>query len=245
MLTEVELERYARQVMLFGKDGQERLKKARVFIAGAGGLGCPVALYLAAAGVGYLRIADKDLVERSNLNRQVLHWEQDIGKEKVMSVEDKLLAINPHIEIEALCQVIDQTNVSELVGDADLIVDAMDNYPTRYLLNRTAHEKNIPLIHGAIRGFDGQATTVIPGKSACLSCIFPCAPPTEVFPVVGVTPGIIGMIQANEVIKYLVGAGKLLTDRLLIWNGLLAEMDTLRFSRRCDCEVCGHGSADV
>ena len=127
MLTEVELERYSRQVMLFGKDSQERLKKSRVFIAGAGGLGCPVALYLAAAGVGYLRIVDKDIVERSNLNRQVLHWEQDVGKEKVISVEEKLLAINPHIEIEALCQVIDQTNVSELVGDADLIVDAMDN----------------------------------------------------------------------------------------------------------------------
>jgi adenylyltransferase/sulfurtransferase len=244
MLTEVELERYARQVMLFGEDGQGRLKKARVFIAGAGGLGCPVALYLAAAGVGHLTIVDKDLVERSNLNRQVLHWEQDIGKEKVISVEEKLLAINPHIEIEALCQVIDQTSVSELVGDADLIVDAMDNYPTRYLLNRTAHEKSIPLVHGAIRGFDGQATTVIPGKSACLSCIFPCVPPAEVFPAVGVTPGIIGMIQANEVIKYLVGAGNLLTDKLLVWNGLSSEMETLRFSKRCDCEVCGQGSLD-
>jgi adenylyltransferase/sulfurtransferase len=240
MLSEVELERYARQVMLFGQEGQERLKKARVFIAGAGGLGCPVALYLAVAGVGHMRVVDKDIAERSNLNRQVLHWEQDIGKEKVVSVEEKLRTVNPHIEINALCQVIDGSNVSELVGDADLIVDAMDNYAARYLLNRTAHEKGIPLFHGAIRGFDGQATTVIPGKSACLSCIFPCAPPAEVFPVVGVTPGIIGMIQANEVIKYLLGVGDLLTDRLLVWNGLAAEMETLRFGKRCDCEICGH-----
>lgn len=244
MLSESELERYARQVMLFGEEGQLRLKEARVFIAGAGGLGCPVALYLAAAGVGHIRIVDKDVAERSNLNRQVLHWEQDIGKVKVVSVEEKLRAINSHIEVEAMCQVIDESNVSSLVGDADLIVDAMDNYPARYLLNRTAHEKSIPLIHGAIRGFDGQATTVIPGKSACLSCIFPCVPPAEVFPVVGVTPGIIGMIQANEVIKYLVGAGDLLTDRLLVWNGLSSEMETLRFSKRCDCEVCGQGSLD-
>lgn len=245
MLSEHELERYARQIMLFGEEGQLKLKQARVFIAGAGGLGCPVALYLAAAGVGHLRIVDKDVAERSNLNRQVLHWEGDIGKEKVVSVEEKLFAVNPHISIETFCKVIDGSNVSELVGDADLIVDAMDNYPTRYLLNRTAHEKGIPLIHGAIRGFDGQATTVIPGKSACLSCIFPCEPPSEVFPVVGVTPGIIGMIQANEVIKYLTGAGDLLTDRLLVWNGMSSEMETLRFGKRCDCEICGNAAGKM
>ncbi|WP_406660980.1 HesA/MoeB/ThiF family protein [Methanolobus sp. ZRKC3] len=239
MLSEDELERYARQIMLFGEDGQKHLKDARIFIAGAGGLGCPVALYLAVAGVGHLRIADRDYVEQTNLNRQVLHWEPDIGREKVSSVADKLQAVNPHIDVETVHLTIDESNVRELVGDADLIVDAMDNYPIRYLLNQVAYEKGIPLIHGAIRGFDGQAMTIIPGESACFNCVFPTAPPTEVFPVVGVTPGIIAMIQANEVIKYLLGKGKLLANRLLIWNGLSSEMESMRISKRPDCKVCG------
>ncbi|WP_094228101.1 HesA/MoeB/ThiF family protein [Methanolobus psychrotolerans] len=239
MLSKEELERYSRQIMLFGEEGQERLKDARVFIAGAGGLGCPIALYLAAAGVGHLRIADRDCVELTNLNRQILHWEADIGREKVLSVEAKIRAVNPHIGIETFHVTIDESNVMELIGDADLIVDAMDNYPVRYLLNQVAHEKNIPLIHGAIRGFDGQAMTIIPGKSACFNCVFPSPPPSEVFPVVGVTPGIIAMIQANEVIKYLLGIGELLMNRLLIWNGLCSEMEYMKVSARHDCKVCG------
>jgi adenylyltransferase/sulfurtransferase len=240
MLDNAELERYSRQIMLFGEKGQQRLKDARVFIAGAGGLGCPVALYLAAAGVGHLRIADHDVVERTNLNRQVLHWENDIGREKVLSVKEKLESVNPYIDVQAFHLTIDDSNVCELIGDSRLIVDAMDNYAVRYLLNRVAHEKGIPLIHGAIRGFDGQAMTIIPGKSACFNCVFPTAPPTEVFPVVGVTPGIIAMVQANEVIKYLLGKGELLTGRLLIWNGLCSEMEYLQVSRRQDCQVCGN-----
>jgi adenylyltransferase/sulfurtransferase len=242
MLNKDELERYSRQLMLFGEEGQERLKDASVFIAGAGGLGCPVALYLAVAGVGHLRIADRDTVEKTNLNRQVLHWENDIGREKVLSVSDKLREINPHIEAEAFHVTIDKSNIRELVGDADLIIDAMDNYPVRYLLNQVAHEKGIPLIHGAIRGFDGQALTIIPGKSACFNCVFPSPTPTEVFPVLGVTPGIIAMIQVNEAIKYLLKKGDLLTDRLLIWNGLSSEMEYMKVSRRPDCNICGTGS---
>lgn len=238
MLSEQELERYSRQIMLFGEEGQKSLKDARVFIAGAGGLGCPIALYLAVAGVGHLRLVDKDVVDRSNLNRQVLHWEPDIGKEKVLSVEEKLCSINPHIDVEVFTRTIDESNISEFTADADVIVDAMDNYATRYLLNQQAHGRGIPLIHGAVRGFDGQATTIIPGKTACLNCLFPSAPPNEVFPIVGVTAGIIAMVQANEVVKYLVGTGELLTGRLLIWNGLSAEMEYLNFNKRCDCEVC-------
>lgn len=114
----------------------------------------------------------------------------------------------------------------------------MDNYPVRYLLNQVAHEKGIPLVHGAIRGFDGQAMTIVPGESACFNCVFPSPPPTEVFPVVGVTPGIIAMIQVNEAIKYLLGTGELLTNRLLIWNGLCSEMEYMRVSKRCDCKIC-------
>lgn len=239
MLSKEELERYNRQIMLFGEDGQKRLKDAKVFIAGAGGLGCPIALYLAVAGVGKLRIADRDSVELSNLNRQVLHWETDVGRAKVSSVGDKLQEANPHIDVKTFHLTIDESNIRELVGDVDIIVDAMDNYSVRYLLNQVAHEKGIPLIHGAISGFDGQAMTIIPGESACFNCVFPSPPPTEVFPVVGVTPGIIAMIQVNEVIKYLVGTGSLLTNRLLIWNGLYSEMETLKVSRRPDCSVCG------
>ncbi|WP_321430598.1 HesA/MoeB/ThiF family protein [uncultured Methanolobus sp.] len=246
MLSDNELERYSRQIMLFGEDGQKRLNDATVFVAGAGGLGCPVALYLAVAGIGHLRIADKDIVEKTNLNRQILHWERDVGKEKVTSVEEKIRQINPHIEIQTFHLTIDESNIMELVDDADIIVDAMDNYPIRYLLNKVAHEKGIPLVHGAIRGFDGQAMTIIPGESACFNCVFPSEPPSEPFPVVGVTPGIIAMIQANEVIKYLLGEGKLLTDRLLIWDGLSSEMEYLRVAKRQDCKICGTdaGSAD-
>jgi adenylyltransferase/sulfurtransferase len=246
MLSDNELERYSRQIMLFGEDGQKRLSDATVFVAGAGGLGCPIALYLAVAGIGHLRIADKDVVEQTNLNRQILHWERDVGKEKVTSAEEKLRQINPHIEIQTFHITIDESNIMELVADADIIVDAMDNYELRYLLNKVAHEKGIPLVHGAIRGFDGQAMTIIPGESACFNCVFPSEPPSETFPVLGVTPGIIAMIQVNEVIKYLLGEGKLLTDRLLIWDGLSSEMEYMRVVKRQDCKICGNdaGSAD-
>lgn len=239
MLSEDELERYARQIMLFGEDGQKKLKRAKVFIAGVGGLGCPVALYLAVAGIGSIKLVDKDVVDSSNLNRQVLHWEEDVGKEKVVSAEEKLRAINSDILIEAIYTTIDESNVSDLVGDADLIVDAMDNYSVRYLLNIVAHKKKIPLFHGAISGFDGQLTTIIPGETACMNCIFPSPPDNAVFPVVGVTAGVVAMMQANEVIKYLLGIGKLLTNKLLIWDGLFTEAESLRLSKRDDCIVCG------
>lgn len=239
MLTVRERERYARQILLFGEEGQERLKKAKVFIAGAGGLGCPIALYLAVAGVGEILLVDRDTVDRTNLNRQVLHWESDIGELKARSAEAKLREANPDIRVEALAATIDEANVRDLIAGADLIVDAMDNFPTRYLLNREALRSGIPLLHGAVRGFDGQATTIIPGRTACLECIFPEAPPGEVFPVVGTTPGIIGLIQANEAIKYVTGAGDLLSGRLLLWDGLSAKLETFAVERRLECPACG------
>jgi len=239
MLTERERERYARQILLFGEEGQERLKQAKVFIAGAGGLGCPVALYLAVAGVGEIRLVDRDTVDRTNLNRQVLHWESDIGRLKARSAEEKLREANPDIRVEALAATINEANVHDLVAGADLIVDAMDNFPTRYLLNREALRAGVPLIHGAIRGFDGQVATIVPGRTACLECIFPEAPPAEVFPVVGTTPGIVGLIQANEAIKYITGTGDLLADRLLLWDGLSATLETFAVERRPGCPACG------
>ena len=239
MFSERERERYKRQVMLFGEDGQERLKKAEIFIAGAGGLGSPIAIYLAVAGVGTITIVDMDTVDQSNLNRQILHYDRDIGKKKTVSAEEKLTAINPDITIRAIDCRIDETNAADLVGNADGIVDAMDNYPTRYLLNDIAIAKNIPLFHGAIRGFYGQATTIIPGKTPCLKCIFPKAPPKEVFPVVGVTPGVIGTVQATEVLKYLLKSGDLLTSRLFIWDGLLARGEEIYTERIPCCPACG------
>ncbi|MCK9277008.1 MAG: HesA/MoeB/ThiF family protein [Methanoculleus sp.] len=239
MLLERERERYARQMLLFGEEGQERLKKAKVFIAGAGGLGCPIALYLAAAGIGEILLVDRDTVDRTNLNRQVLHWERDIGELKARSAEAKLREVNPDIRVNAFATTINEANVRDLVGDADLIVDALDNFPTRYLLNREALRSGIPLLHGGIRGFDGQVTTVIPGRTACLECIFPEAPPGEVFPVVGTTAGIIGVIQANEAIKYITGTGDLLLNRLLLWDGLATTFETYAVERRPECPACG------
>lgn len=239
MFSEREIERYRRQMMLFGEDGQERLKKAHIFIAGAGGLGSPVSIYLAVAGVGTITIVDMDVVDGTNLNRQILHYERDIGRKKTASAEEKLRELNPDIIINAIDMKIDASNAKKVVGNADGIVDAMDNYPTRYLLNDVAIVKQIPFFHGGIRGFYGQATTIIPGTTPCLKCIFPKAPPSEEFPVIGVTAGIIGTIQSNEVIKYLTRTGDLLTNRLFIWDGMQAHAEEICIERNPSCEACG------
>ncbi len=242
MLTKKELERYDRQILIpgFGKEGQAKLKKAKVFIAGAGGLGSPAAIYLAAVGVGTLRIADHDNVELSNLNRQILHWEKDVAREKANSAAEKLIKLNPNIRVVTISDTITETNATDLIGDADLIVDAMDNLPTRYLLNQTAVAKNIPFIHGAVYGFEGRAMTTIPGKSACLNCLYHGATiPKTKFPVIGVTPAVIGCIQATEVIKCLTGLGELLTNRLLNYDGLTMKFTELKINRDPNCIICG------
>jgi adenylyltransferase/sulfurtransferase len=239
-LTSHELERYDRQIRIaeIGKAGQEKLKKARVFIAGAGGLGSPISIYLAAAGVGAIRIVDRDRVEVSNLNRQVLHWNEDIGRAKADSACAKLTRLNPVIRTEAICDNITPENVGQLVAGFDLIVDAMDNLPTRYLLNKTAIEKNIPFFHGAIRGFEGRAMTVIPGKTACLRCMHRGPIPEETFPVIGVTPAVIGSIQATEVIKWIVGIGALLENRMLVYDGLTMRFTEFRIQKNPGCDHC-------
>jgi len=242
MLTREERERYDRQILIygFGEEGQEKLKNARVFIAGAGGLGSPAAVYLAAAGIGTLRIVDHDTVDLSNLNRQILHWDENIGGPKAESAGAKLRRLNPDIAVEAVAETITADNAAELIGDCDLIVDAMDNLPTRYLLNKTAIEKNIPFFHGAVYGFEGRAMTVIPGKSACLNCLYHGAEiPQEKFPVVGVAPAVIGCIQATEVIKYITGLGDLLTGRLLNYDGLRMTFSEFTVTRDPDCTHCG------
>jgi adenylyltransferase/sulfurtransferase len=222
----------------FGEAGQEKLKQAKVFIAGAGGLGSSVSIYLAVAGVGQIRIVDRDVVELSNLNRQILHWDKDVAKGKAESAGEKLRQMNSDIKIEVIAQNITEDNVLELVGDCHLIVDAMDNFPTRYLLNKAALRKNIPFFHGSVHGLDGMASTIIPRETACLRCIFPEPPPVATFPVVGVTPGIIGCVEATEVIKNILGIGELLKNKLLVWDGLSAKFSELIVKKDPRCRDC-------
>ena len=226
-------------IMGVGEEGQEKLKKAKVFIAGAGGLGSVTATYLAAAGVGVIRVVDHDRVELSNLNRQVLHWDEDIGKKKVDSAVEKLKRLNLRVKVEAIEEMITEVNISQLVDGFDLIVDAMDNLPARYLLNKVAIERNIPFFHGAVHGFEGRAMTIIPGETACLRCVYRGAIIEGKFPVIGVTPGVIGCIQATEAIKCIVGIGQLLTNRLLIYDGLNMKFTEFSVKRDPNCEHCG------
>ncbi len=241
ILTKDELKRYQRQITIFGEEGQGKLKKAKVFIAGAGGLGCSIAMYLTVAGIGKLRIVDNDIVALENLNRQILHWDSDIGKKKSESAKGKLRKMNPDVDVEVISETINKGNIDGLVGDFDMIVDAMDNFAARYVLNKAALRKKIPFFHGAVDGFYGQVTTIIPGRTACLRCIFPEPPPITVPPVVGVTPGLIGCIQATEIIKYTLGIGSLLENRLLMWDGLNGKIDELPLERNPRCEDCGQG----
>jgi adenylyltransferase/sulfurtransferase len=240
-LTPDELERYDRQIMIndIGAEGQKKLKNAKVFVAGAGGLGSPVSIYLAAAGVGTLRIVDHDRVDLSNLNRQILHWDEDIGRLKVESAESKLKKLNPNVRLESLTETIAEDNISEMIEGFDLIVDAMDNLDTRYLLNRAAIERSIPFFHGAVSGLEGRVMTILPGKTACLRCLYRGPVPNEKFPVIGVTPAIIASIQATEVIKYIVGMGELMTDSLFIYDGLTMSFDKFIVKRNPECDHCG------
>jgi molybdopterin/thiamine biosynthesis adenylyltransferase len=238
MLSDAEKKRYSRQIRLFGEDGQERLLRTSVFIAGAGGLGSVISFYMAAAGFGKIRIVDCDTVELSNLNRQILHGNADVGRAKAKSAYETLTGINPEIEVEALVETISEENIDQLLQGCDIIMDAMDNFPVRYLLNRAALQKKVPLFHGAISGYQGQATTIIPGKTACLACIFPRAPPASIFPALGSTCGVIGSIQVTEAVKYVTGSGQLLENRLLLWDGLNGCLDEMAYERNSACQEC-------
>lgn len=242
IINEEELNRYIRQFSLIGREGQDKLKRAKILIAGAGGLGSPIATYLALAGIGRIVVVDDDIVSVSNLNRQTLHWSSDVGREKITSAQEKIRAMNPYVEVETISCKIEEDNVTGIVGDADLIVDALDNFPARYFLNSVAVKRHIPFFHGAVRGFHGQVMTVIPHQTACLRCVFPQTPPAEISPVIGVTPGVIGSIQATEVIKYLTGKGELLTNRLLLWDGLSGKMNFLQVKRNPFCPDCRQGN---
>jgi adenylyltransferase/sulfurtransferase len=240
VLTPDELQRYQRQIMVqgFGEEGQQKLKKARVLVAGAGGLGSPASIYLAAAGIGNLRIVDSDKVDLSNLNRQILHWTSDIGQPKVDSAGNKLRQLNPEINIETMKTVITGENINDLVAGCDLILDAVDNMATRYLLNQAALNNKIPLFHGAVAGFEGRAMTVLPGRSACLMCLYHGVEIKGKTPVLGTSPAIIAAIQVTEVIKYLTGIGELLIDRFLVYDGLSLRFSEIKVSRDPSCRCC-------
>ncbi len=240
-LTREERKRYDRQIAIsqIGPEGQRKLKQARVLIAGAGGLGSPAALYLTAAGIGTIRVIDHDRVELSNLNRQILHGEKDIGRDKSDSAKRRLKNLSSAVKIEAISETITDDNVSRLAGDCDIIVDAMDNLATRYLLNRCAIERKIPLVHGAVSGFEGRLTTILPGETACLKCIYRGPAARKRFPVIGVTPAVVGSLQAAEVIKYVTGAGTLMANRLLIYDGLKGTFFQLTLCRNPQCDHCG------
>jgi len=231
--------RYGRQVGLIGAEGQRRLKRATALVVGAGGLGSSVSVYLAVAGVGRIVVVDGDVVETTNLNRQILHRTRDIGRPKAVSAAETIKELNPEVEAQAVALFADEENLKGLVGEADLVVDALDNFPSRYILNRAALERGVPLFHGAISGFDGQATTIIPERTPCLRCVFPRSPPKKTSPALGATCGVIGSIQAGEAIKYLTGRGDLLCGRLLIWDGLRARGDEISIERNPRCPDCG------
>ena len=235
-----EKQRYARQMIIpnWGEETQRKLKTAKVFIAGAGGLGSPVSFNLALAGIGRICLCDFDSPELSNLNRQFLHDESRIGVNKAESAKWTLSRLNPHVQIDAITERIDERNVDRLVGDSDLILDCMDNYPTRFILNACAVRKGIPLVHGSIWGFEARVTFLHVPETPCFACIFKGAPPKEVFPVLGATPGITGTIQAMEAIKHFAGVGSLLKGRLLCCDYLEMRFFEVKVRRDPRCAIC-------
>jgi adenylyltransferase/sulfurtransferase len=241
MLNPEELERYKRQIAIpgLGEAGQLKLKNARILMVGAGGLGSSASLYLAAAGIGLLRIVDSDKVELSNLNRQLLHGTPDIGREKTVSAGEKLRALNPTVKIEIVHDRINTDNIDSLLNGCDGILDATDNLETRYIMNKAVIKAGLPLFHGAVAGFEGRALTVLPHKSACLMCLYRGAALNLKPPVIGFTAGIIGCIQAAEAVKYITGLGRLLIDRLLIYDGLNMRFSEVQLARDPECSHCG------
>jgi len=239
-LSVLEREVYQRQMMLdgWGDETQEKLKNSTVFIAGAGGLGSPASIYLAVAGIGQLRICDFDHPDWSNLNRQILHDSSRIGINKAISGKKTLEKLNGLIRVTALPEKITAESVDRLVGNSNVILDCMDNFETRYVLNDCALRLGIPLIHASVRGLEGRLTFLKPPETPCLRCLIPEAPPSEVFPVIGATPGVIGTLQAMEAIKYLAGIGNLLKGRLLVWDGACAEFQTMKIQRDPACPAC-------
>lgn len=257
-LTPADLARYSRHLSLreVGVQGQEKLKAAKVLLVGAGGLGSPAALYLAASGVGMIGVIDNDKVDVSNLQRQVLYDTQSVGRPKADAAKQRLLALNPEIELVAHAVELRAVNVRDIFSRYDIVLDGTDRFTTRYLTNDACVILRKPLVSAAIHRFEGQAMTYVPERGPCYRCLFPEPPADGVVPncaeagVLGVLPGVMGTIQATEAIKLVIGVGEPLLGRLLTYDALAMRFEEFRFSRRADCAVCGdhptiHEPADL
>ncbi len=246
-LSKEEIERYSRHLILpeVGIEGQKRLKNAKVLIVGAGGLGSPISMYLAAAGVGTIGLVDFDVVDYTNLQRQLLHTTNDIGRNKLESAKETLLALNPHISVKTHETVLSSDNALQIISQYDMVIDGTDNFPTRYLINDACVFLGKPNIYGSIFRFEGQVTVFDPKNGPCYRCLYPEPPPPGLVPscaeggVLGVLPGMIGTIQANEAIKLIIGKGDALIGRLLLLDALEMRFRELKIRKNPDCVVCG------
>lgn len=247
-LTEAEFHRYARHLILdeVGEEGQARLLEARVVVIGAGGLGAPVSMYLAAAGVGTLVLVDDDDVDLTNLQRQIVHATDAVGRPKVTSATETLARINPGIRVETVPSRLDADNAAGIVAGASVAVDGSDNFATRYVLNTTCRTAGVPLVSGALSRFEGQLTTVLPdAKAPCYRCLFPETPDPALTPgceeagILGAVAGVIGTLQATETLKLLLGLGEPLVGRLLLYDALAPGFQEIRYGKRDGCPDCG------
>ncbi len=245
-LTDRELERYSRQLVLpeWSGEAQETLRSASAIVVGAGALGSPAAIYLAAAGIGRLGVVDSDAVELSNLHRQVLHFTPDLGLPKAENAGVKLRALNPEVEVDPYPARLEEANAEAILMGADVVVDCADSFDTRYLVNDACCALGVPLVEGAVLGLGGQVMSIVPGRSACYRCAFPAAPPSDAVPscreagVLGAVAGIVGSIQALEAIKLVTGVGRPLLDRILQIDGETMEQTLIATERRPDCASC-------
>ncbi|KYF87830.1 molybdopterin biosynthesis protein MoeB [Sorangium cellulosum] len=246
-LTEAQRDRYSRHLLLpeVGEAGQAKLLASKVLLLGAGGLGSPAALYLAAAGVGTLGLVDADVVDNSNLQRQILHATSRVGMPKVDSAEAAIRDLNPDVKVVKFQERVDSSNVDRIFDQFDIIVDGCDNFPTRYLVNDASVFKKKPVVHGSIFRFEGQVTTFMPGVGPCYRCLYPEPPPPHLAPscqeagVLGILPGTIGMIQATEAVKLILGQGTPLIGRLLTYDSLRMKFGELKLRRDKSCPACG------
>jgi molybdopterin/thiamine biosynthesis adenylyltransferase/rhodanese-related sulfurtransferase len=252
-MTAEQRERYSRHLLLpeVGIEGQQKLLDAKVLLLGAGGLGSPTALYLAAAGVGTLGIVDNDVVDLSNLQRQVIHSSERIGVSKVDSAEQTITALNPDVKVEKYPVRLGPDNIVEIIEGYDIIVDGLDNFPTRYLLNDASVRLRIPVVSAAILGFEGQLSVFKPYDGPCYRCLFPVPPPAEMAPscgangVLGVLPGTMGLLQATEVIKLILGEGEPLIGRLLMYDALAARVTEVKVRRDPECPICSREPDEI
>ncbi len=245
--TDDQLQRYSRHIILpeVGGKGQKKILNAKVFVVGAGGLGCPVGYYLAAAGVGTIGMIDNDTVELSNLQRQIAHNTKRLGVHKVDSAKETFEALNPDVNVVGIKDRISKDNILDLIKDYDIVVDGSDNFPTRYLVNDACVMLKKPLVSGAILKFEGQVTTILPGEGHCYRCLFEEMPPAGLVPscqeagVLGAITGVVGALQATEVLKLILGKGDVLKNTLLIYDALKVNFRRVKVPKNKDCAVCG------